>query len=158
MLQRSTNASSQLDVLECVHKKGIVHCDISIANMMFGQAQGHSSRIYLIDFGMCLPYRDYTTGQHLPDRQIPRIRGNPQYTSLNIHLHHCTCSITVLRSQRSYFDMNSFLHLTGPSRRDDLESLAYVLIRLLRGEIGLPWRDLPETADIYKQKLAWSSV
>ncbi|RPD53414.1 kinase-like protein [Lentinus tigrinus ALCF2SS1-7] len=128
-------AHQMLDVLEHVHKKGIVHCDISLSNMMFGQPgtrDSSATQIYLIDFGFCMSYVNPSTGRHKPDSGIPRLRGHRHTSSLNIHLHH------------------------SPSRRDDLESLAYALLWLLRG--SLPWQILRTTAEVYQSKRSWSGA
>ncbi|TFK93131.1 kinase-like protein [Polyporus arcularius HHB13444] len=124
-------AYQMLDVLEHVHSRGIVHCDLSLKNIMF-DFPGPSQRIYLIDFGLCLSYLDKSTGRHRPDEKMPRVRGTYLYASLNNHLHHT------------------------PSRRDDLEALAYVLIRLLRG--GLPWQGVRTSAELYEKKRSWSGA
>ncbi|RPD52789.1 kinase-like protein [Lentinus tigrinus ALCF2SS1-7] len=119
-------AYQMLDVLEYVHSRGIVHCDISPSNMMFDVHGPSAGIIYLIDFGLCRSYIDQSTGQHRPDELMTCRRGNATWISLNGH------------------------NLRTPSRRDDLESLAYVLIWLLRGGV-LPWGD-GKSADVYRIK------
>ncbi|TFK86015.1 kinase-like protein, partial [Polyporus arcularius HHB13444] len=102
-----------LDALDFVHSHGIVHCDIKPGNLMLGTAERSPGRVRLIDFGVCRPFRNLVTDEHLPDCGIKHTLGMTAYVSLNNHLHHT------------------------PSRRDDLESLAYSLLELVAGR--LPW-------------------
>ncbi|KAK7691058.1 hypothetical protein QCA50_006161 [Cerrena zonata] len=106
------------DALEHVHKHHIVHGDVKPGNFLFGTGQDNSQigRIYLIDFGLAKRYADPLTFEHIPDGKIPALRGTPLYASLNMHYHRM------------------------PSRRDDMESLAHSILRLLRG--SLPWADV----------------
>lgn len=72
-------------------------------------------QVNVIDFGLAKKYRDALTSSHIPYRQDPvHGVGTPLFASLNTHLG------------------------VETSRRDDLESLAYMLIYFLRGT--LPWR------------------
>ncbi|KAK7683821.1 hypothetical protein QCA50_013197 [Cerrena zonata] len=103
-----------LDAMEHVHKHHIIHGDIKPDNFLFGTGQDEG-RIYLIDYGLAKLYADPLTLKHIPDGKIPALRGTPLYASLNMHYHRM------------------------PSRRDDMESLAYSIIKLLRG--SLPWKD-----------------
>ena len=69
--------------------------------------------IFIVDFGLAQKYRHPITGNHIPFHQVRCIRGTPAFSSIHSHL-------------------GSEL-----GRRDDLESLAYMLIYLVRG--SLPW-------------------
>nr|VWO94472.1 N/A [Ganoderma boninense] len=110
-----------LDVLEHVHEKGIVHCDIKPRNFVFGTGQ-HAGRLYLIDFGLSRPWTDPSTGQPFPEDAKFGFRGTLHYASRKVHLGHT------------------------PSRRDDVESLAYIAVQLLTGT--LPWGHTKETDDL----------
>ncbi|TVU34951.1 hypothetical protein EJB05_16810 [Eragrostis curvula] len=72
-------------------------------------------KLFLIDLGLASRWKEGPSGQHVDYDQKPDIfRGTIRYASVHAHLGR-----------------------TG-SRRDDLESLAYTLIFLLRGR--LPWQ------------------
>ena len=99
--------------LEAFHKAGFVHCDIKPDNILIGTGT-ENDIIYLIDFGLAHMYRD-SNGVHIrPPEKIP-FKGSISY-----------CSINLLKKQ-------------FPSRRDDLESLIYVILHLLYGK--LPWHE-----------------
>lgn len=98
--------------LEVLHYKNVLHRDLKPDNIIPG-LRGESDTIYLIDFGVS-SYIKERNGQHKAittgNTQIP---GNYRYASLNAH-----------RAIRW-------------SRRDDLESLGFVLLHLSRK--GIPW-------------------
>ena len=93
-----------LNALECVHDKGILHRDIKPANFLLRtNPQNGISDLFLIDFGLAgLYYFD----KHIPMKTGEKIIGTPRYMSVNVQQ-----------------------GLTA-SRRDDLESLGYILIFL----------------------------
>jgi len=107
-------ADQMLHRLESLHDKGVVHRDIKPGNFVMGYGSTEKC-VYLIDFGLSHKYR-LSSGAHIKyDENVP-FRGTHRYASINAH------------------------DKVEQTRRDDLESLAYVLIYFLKG--GLPWQNL----------------
>lgn len=96
--------------LEFVHDRGVIHRDISPFNMMTGRQD--QNILYLIDFGLAKQFRD-KNWRHIPPRRNMHMVGMIAFASRNAH-----------RGMEL-------------SRRDDLESLGYSLLYLLKG--SLPW-------------------
>ena len=116
-----------IDRLEEFHSKHVIHRDIKPDNMMLGLGSD-SSTIYLIDFGLSKRYFDPKTGKHHVYEMGKSFRGTRRYSSIN-----------------------SMLGIEQ-SRRDDLESVAYVLIYFMRGG-QLPWQGLKGAARDKKSKM-----
>ncbi|KAF7723604.1 casein kinase I [Apophysomyces ossiformis] len=117
-----------LDRIEAVHKRDLVYRDVKPDNFLIGRAATVAAdTIFLIDYGMAKPYRDPQTNQHIPCRDCQSISGTARYMSINAHLG------------------------KEHSRRDDLESLGYVSVYLLRG--SLPWQGFtaPTQQEKYKK-------
>ncbi|GJN24643.1 hypothetical protein PR202_gb12396 [Eleusine coracana subsp. coracana] len=108
-------AVEAISILEKLHSKGFVHGDVKPENFLLGQpGSPDDKKLYLIDLGLASKWRE-SSGLHVDYDQRPDIfRGTIRYASVHAHLGR-----------------------TG-SRRDDLESLAYTLIFLIRGR--LPWQ------------------
>ncbi|KAG8367995.1 hypothetical protein BUALT_Bualt16G0130600 [Buddleja alternifolia] len=109
-------AVEAISILEKLHMKGFVHGDVKPENFLLGQpGSPDEKKLYLIDLGLASKWKDASSGQHVEYDQRPDIfRGTIRYASVHAHLGR-----------------------TG-SRRDDLESLAYTLIFLIKGR--LPWQ------------------
>ncbi|KVI11611.1 Protein kinase, catalytic domain-containing protein [Cynara cardunculus var. scolymus] len=109
-------AVEALSILEQLHLRGFVHGDVKPENFLLGQpGTPNEKKLYLVDLGLASKWRDTSSGNHVDYDQKPDVfRGTVRYASVHAHLGR-----------------------TG-SRRDDLESLAYTLIFLLRGK--LPWQ------------------
>ena len=103
-----------IDRLEYIHSKNIIHRDIKPHNFLVGRKD--PKNIYLIDFGFAHKYRSSRTGKHIKFRITNYICGSLRFISFN--------------GNRGY----------ELSRRDDLESLAYMLISLSNN--SLPWNNL----------------
>ncbi|XP_058074816.1 casein kinase 1-like protein HD16 [Magnolia sinica] len=109
-------AVEAISILEKLHFKGFVHGDIKPENFLLGQpGTADERKLYLVDLGLASRWKDASSGHHVDYDQRPDVfKGTIRYASVHAHLGR-----------------------TG-SRRDDLESLAYTLIFLLKGR--LPWQ------------------
>lgn len=99
--------------LKELHAKFFLHPDMKPENFVIGQ-KGKERTIYLIDFGLSRKYINERTLEHIPLKDKRPILGTVRYISINTHLG---------------FEQ---------SRRDDLESLSYIMIYFIMGE--LPWQ------------------
>ncbi|KAK2371242.1 Casein kinase 1-like protein 2 [Trifolium repens] len=116
-------ADQMINRVEYIHSKSFLHRDIKPDNFLMGLGR-RANQVYAIDFGLAKKYRDTSTHQHIPYRENKNLTGTARYASMNTHLG------------------------IEQSRRDDLESLGYVLMYFLRG--SLPWQGLK--AGTKKQK------
>lgn len=104
-----------ISIIKAIHEKGLVHRDIKPHNFLFGLNEKKTD-IYLIDFGFCKSYLN--NGQHIKSKPINNIIGSRSYASINSH------------------------NKIELSRRDDLESLCYMLIYFYYGY--LPWNNFED--------------
>ncbi|GAB2267730.1 Casein kinase 1-like protein 1 [Dionaea muscipula] len=116
-------ADQMMNRIEFVHSKSFLHRDIKPDNFLMGLGR-RANQVYIIDFGLAKKYRDTSTHQHIPYRENKNLTGTARYASMNTHLG------------------------IEQSRRDDLESLGYLLMYFLKG--SLPWQGLK--AGTKKQK------
>lgn len=100
--------------IEYIHSNNYLHRDIKPENFLIGCGQ-LSNVLYLIDYGLCRRYRD-KANQHIAYRENKSMTGTVRYVSINTHLG------------------------IEQSRRDDLESIAYVIIYFMKG--SLPWQGI----------------
>ena len=116
-IQATCNLAVQmLVILEDIHNKHIIHRYIKPDNFVMG-SDNKKDVVYLLDFGLAKKYRSSRTLQHSPMVKNRKLTGTARYASINA------------------------LIGVEQSRRDDLESLGYVLMYFLRG--SLPWQGLP---------------
>ena len=101
--------------LNYIHDYGIIHRDLKPENFLVS-TNTREGIIYLIDFGLSKKILNPKTKEHIPYKTNRPLMGTAVYTSLNSH---------------QGFEQ---------SRRDDLESLAYIIIYFYYGE--LPWSNL----------------
>ena len=104
-----------INILENIHEKHILHRDIKPENFVMGLNQ-HSNIVYLIDFGLAKKYRSMSTLIQYPLTMKKKFTGTARYASINA--------------------LKGYEH----SRRDELESLAYIFIYFLKGK--LPWQKI----------------
>ena len=62
-------ADQMIEMIEIVHEKGILHNDLKPNNMSMGIDAKNSSQLYIIDFGICQPWRE-ADGSHIEYRGI----------------------------------------------------------------------------------------
>lgn len=104
-------ANDMIHLIEYVHEHKVLHRDIKPDNFMMGRGDKEDV-LYLIDFGLAKKY--INNGSHIPMRTGKSITGTARYCSVYTH------------------------QGLEQSRRDDLESIGYVLLYFLRG--NLPWQ------------------
>jgi serine/threonine protein kinase len=103
-----------LKILKCIHDKNYIHRDIKPDNFAIGYSEPNN--LFLLDFGLAKKYRSSRTLEQKPMQKNKKLTGTARYASIN--------------ALRGY----------DQSRRDDLESVGYVLAYLLRG--NLPWQGI----------------
>ena len=104
-----------IGVLHFIHDKNIIHRDVKPDNCVMGSAELNEN-LYLIDFGLAKKYRSSRTLKQYPQTRKKRLTGTARYASIHA------------------------LEGYEQSRRDDMESVGYIMAYLLRG--GLPWQGL----------------
>ena len=116
--------SQIIKILHDLHDANYIHRDIKPDNFLTGLKADKS--IYLIDLGLAKRYKS-PENVHLNQMEGKSIIGTARYSSINSH--------------------------TGIelSRRDDLESLGYMLIYFMKGT--LPWQGLNAATKAEKYKL-----
>ena len=108
----------------------------------------NAGRIYLVDYGLSRYYQNSVTKKHIVDKPLPYFLGTTCYSSIKAHFLHSTCI---------GFVPDSLINLIiAPSRCDDMESLAYSVARLLRGE--LPWSTIHSSQEACTAKQTWSGL
>lgn len=104
-----------IDRVQHQHENHYLHRDIKPDNFLMGLPP-NPHILFLIDMGLSKRYRDPVTFEHIPFRDKKKLTGTPRYASINTHKGAEQC------------------------RRDDLESMGYMLLYFLCGR--LPWQGL----------------
>ena len=117
-----------VNILQYIHDRHIIHRDIKPDNFVMG-AQEDNAKLYILDFGLAKKYRSSRTLIQYPYVKKKKLTGTARYASIHA------------------------LEAYEQSRRDDLESVGYVLMYFLRG--NLPWQGLKVRSkeDRYKKIL-----
>lgn len=118
-------ADQMLQRLETLHDNRVIHRDLKPDNFVFG-LESHANDLYLIDFGLSKCYVHPDTQVHIPFQTGKSLIGTPRYASINNH------------------------RGIEQSRRDDLESFAYLLLYFLCGR--LPWQVTEKAKSMVKKE------
>jgi len=102
-----------INLLKTIHNKGLIHRDIKPDNFLLG-VNSKSTQIYIIDFGLCKSF--INKENHIEMKLTHNLIGSRTYASINAH---------------DYMEL---------SRRDDMESLGYMMLYFYLGELS--WKDL----------------
>ena len=89
--------------LELIHSKQLIHRDVKPENFLFGISKNEDI-LYIIDFGFCKTY--INNGIHIQNKKRDKIIGTPNFISIRVS------------------------EGEEPSRRDDLECVAYTIMHL----------------------------
>ncbi|GJJ10774.1 hypothetical protein Clacol_005002 [Clathrus columnatus] len=112
-----------LSALKNVHKHGLIHRDIKPENFLY--SNNDRSRIMLIDFGLTKRATSGLPKTRDPLKEKKSIVGTLPWASLNSHRGTGWSNVIPIRT------------VVDLAARDDLESLAYTALFLLRG--NMPW-------------------
>lgn len=115
-------ADQILDRIEYLHLKCFVHRDVKPDNFLMGRGR-HSPQVYMIDFGLAKKFYSKTSQQHIDYIENKELVGTARYASVRAHY-------------------------AEQSRRDDLESVGYLLIYFRRGR--LPWQGIQAETEAQK--------
>lgn len=125
LTQSALILEKMIDVIKYVHSKGLLHQDLKPGNFLY-----ENNNIYLVDFGLSKKYID-NEGNHIPFKTGKSMVGSINFSSINV--------------QKGFVS----------SRRDDLESILYIMIFLLNGDV--PWNNYDEK-DVLERKQSYTEA
>lgn len=106
-------AIKMIDIIKYVHSQGFLHRDIKPDN--FATGYSNKNDLFCIDFGLAKRFIK-KNGEHIPFSPHSKFCGTARYASIAAH-----------DNQEQ-------------GRKDDLESIAYILIYMYKGK--LPWQSI----------------
>ena len=106
-----------IKILQYIHTNNIIHRDLKPDNIVIG-SNNNNVNVYLLDFGLSKNFRNKENGNHIELVKNKSLVGSMRYASI--------------RNHKGY----------EQSRRDELESLSYIVLYFLKGG-KLPWNGLP---------------
>lgn len=101
--------------IQHMHTQTFIHRDIKPENFLMG-LDDQSHVLYMIDLGFATSHVDPVTKKHIKFRKKDSLTGTASFASINAHNGH------------------------ELSRRDDLESIAYLMVYMFKG--NLPWNEI----------------
>jgi serine/threonine protein kinase len=126
--------------LQFIHLKNMIHRDIKPENFLMGTGR-NGNCIHVTDLGLATEYRPNRAPQTIPSNA--HLLGTAVFASVTGHrgVGEFPCHLALLMADRE----------AEQSRRDDLESLGYILLYFLRGR--LPWANLEAETKAQKYEL-----
>jgi len=121
-IEKKLLGKQMLNIICDVHNEGIIHRDIKPENFILTM---DFKQLILIDFGLATTIFD-KENKHKPMRKTTQLIGSKHYVSIHSH------------------------NLYEPSRRDDVISLAYILLYIFTGKV--PWYSLKDNGMIMHYK------
>lgn len=118
-------AQQMIQQVAAVHKKGILHRNLKPGHFLMGRKGSDGEKVLnIVDFRLAKHHTEKTNdykSRHIEMGESRFLVGTPRYCSINAH------------------------KMRTLSRRDDLESVGYVLVYLAKGR--LPWQGQTGTSE-----------
>ncbi|KAH8344024.1 hypothetical protein KR084_003271 [Drosophila pseudotakahashii] len=113
--------------VEFLHRKCFIHRDIKPDNFLMGLGR-HRTQVFMIDFGLAKKFYSLRAQKHIGYEENRDLVGTARYASVRAHF-------------------------AEQGRRDDLESVGYLLLYFQRGR--LPWQGIRAQSQVQKyEKIA----